>query len=69
MKGRLEKEKKGFGTARYWKKKETEARLSQLVYPVPVMATLKLKEVMLVLIEDETVSVKVALTDAPAARL
>ena len=41
----------------------------EAVYPVPVMATLKLNVVMLELIEDETASVKVALTDAPAARL
>jgi hypothetical protein len=47
------------------KKKERNAE----PYPVPVMATLKLNDVMLELIEDETVKVKVALTEAPVARL
>jgi hypothetical protein len=41
----------------------------ELVYPVPVMATLKLNDVTLELIEEDTVSVRVALADAPAARL
>jgi hypothetical protein len=36
---------------------------------VPVKVKLKLKDVTLELIEDETASVSVALTDSPAARL
>jgi len=45
------------------------ASARELLHPVPVTLTLKLKTAMLVFIDDETVSVSVALTEAPAAKL
>jgi hypothetical protein len=42
---------------------------TETVYPLPVIATVKLNEVMPVLIVDETVRVRIALTEAPADKL
>jgi hypothetical protein len=39
------------------------------LYPAPVIVILKLKDVMLLLIDDEIDSVSVALTEAPGAKL
>ena len=47
-------------------RKEIEIRLRQ---PVPVIVILKLNEDMLLLIDEETDSVSVALTESPGSKL